>query len=84
MEDTRLPKCLIFGELVRGAGCVGGQGKESMRCFLDDRSPGRGGMAQNGGTRGGAFHGEIDRCRDSQGWTTACSGMSERDWKDQE
>ena len=27
MEDTRLPKCVIFGEL-GGAGCVGGQEKE--------------------------------------------------------
>ena len=27
MEDTRLPKCVIFGELVGSAGCVGGQGK---------------------------------------------------------
>ena len=53
-----------------GAGCVGAR-------------PGRGGMAQNGETRGGAFHGEMDRCRESQGWTTACSGMSERDGKDQ-
>ena len=25
MEDTRLPKCVMFGEMVRGAGCVGGQ-----------------------------------------------------------
>ena len=25
MEDTRLPKCVMFGELVGGAGCVGGQ-----------------------------------------------------------
>ena len=25
MEDTRLPKCGMFGELVGGAGCVGGQ-----------------------------------------------------------
>ena len=23
MEDTRLPKCMIFGELVVGADCVG-------------------------------------------------------------
>ena len=23
MEDTRLPKCVMFGELVGGAGCVG-------------------------------------------------------------
>ena len=42
-------------------------------------SPGRGGMAQKGGT----FHGEMDHCRGSQGWTTACSGMPKRDGKDQ-
>ena len=36
MEDTRLPKCVMFGELVRGAGCVGGREKEWMGCFLDD------------------------------------------------
>ena len=27
MEDTRLPKCVMFGELVGGAGCVVGQEK---------------------------------------------------------
>ena len=36
MEDTRRPKCVMFGELVGGAGCVGGQEKEWMGCFLDD------------------------------------------------
>ena len=36
MEDARLPKCLMFGELVGGAGCVEGQEKEWMGCFLDD------------------------------------------------
>ena len=36
MEDTRLPKCVMFGELVGGAGCVGEQEKEWMWCFLDD------------------------------------------------
>ena len=36
MEGTRLPKCVMFGELVRGAGCVGGQENELMGCFLDD------------------------------------------------
>ena len=36
MEDTRLPKCVIFGELVGGAGCGGAQEKECMGCFLDD------------------------------------------------
>ena len=36
MEDTRLPKCVMSGELVGGAGCVEGQEKEWMGCFLDD------------------------------------------------
>ena len=36
MEDTRLPKCVMFGELMGGADCVGGQEKERMGCFLDD------------------------------------------------
>ena len=36
MEDTRLPKCVMFGETVRAASCVGGQEKEWMGCFLDD------------------------------------------------
>ena len=36
MEDTRLPKCVMFGEMVGGAGCVGGLEKEWMGCFLDD------------------------------------------------
>ena len=27
MEDTRLPKCVMFGELVGGAGCVGARKK---------------------------------------------------------
>ena len=32
MEDTRLPKCVMFGELVGGAGSE----KELMGCLLDD------------------------------------------------
>ena len=36
MEDTILPKCVMFGELVGGAGCMGGQEKTWMGCFLDD------------------------------------------------
>ena len=36
MGDTRPPRCVVFGELVGGAGCVGGQEKEWMGCFLDD------------------------------------------------
>ena len=36
MEDTRLPKCVMFGELVGGTGCGEGQEKEWMGYFLDD------------------------------------------------
>ena len=36
MKDTRLPKCMMFGELVGGTVCVGDQEKEWMGCFLDD------------------------------------------------
>ena len=94
MEDTRLPKCVMFVELVGAAGCVGGEEKEWIGCILNDLryfginadpvndcSPGRGGMVQNGRTRGRIFHGKMDRCRKNQGWTTACSGMPERDGK---
>ena len=36
VKDMRLPKCVMFGEMVGGAGRVGGQEKEWMGCFLDD------------------------------------------------
>ena len=36
IEVTRLPKCVVLGEMVGGAGCVKGQEKEWMGCFLDD------------------------------------------------
>ena len=35
VEDTRLPKCVMFGEMVGGASCVEGQEKEWMGFFLD-------------------------------------------------
>ena len=54
-----------------------------QRRLADDCSPGRGGMAQDGGRRGGTFHGEMDRCRESEGWTTACSSMPGCDGKGQ-
>ena len=31
-----IAKCVMFEEMVGGAGCVGGQEKEWMECFLDD------------------------------------------------
>ena len=62
-----------------GRGLCGGHEKERMGCFpgrpqnsrhqhrsVDDCSPGRGRMAQNGRTGGGIIYGEIDRCRESQ------------------
>ena len=36
MEGTRLPKGVMFRKMVGGAGCVGGQEKEWMGCFLDN------------------------------------------------
>ena len=60
------------------------QSLRHQRRPVDDCSPGRGGMAQKGRARGGTFHGEMDHCRNNQGWTTACSGMHERDGKNQE
>ena len=96
VEGTRLPKCVMFGELVGGTDCVGGQEKKWMGVFperpqsyrhrrrpVDDCSPGQGGMAQEGGTRSGTFHGEMDRCRESQGSITVRSSMPGRDGKDQ-
>ena len=36
MEETRLPKCVVFGELVGGAGSAGGQEKKRMGSLLDE------------------------------------------------
>ena len=36
MEDTRLPSCVMFRELMEGAGCVGIQENEWIGCFLDN------------------------------------------------
>ena len=70
MEDTRLPKCVMFRELVGAAGCalvevpgkrVDGvfpgrpQSFRHQRRPVDNCSPGRRGMSQNGGTRGGTI-----------------------------
>ena len=76
--------CRESGKRVDGVFPGQSQSFRYQRRPVDDCSPGRGGMAQNGRTRGGTFHGEMNRCRENQGWTTACSGMPERDGKDQE
>ena len=76
---------------------MGGQEKEWMECFLDDlRAFGinadhqwttavqdEGEWRRSAEQRDGTFHGEVDRCRESQGWTTACSRMPERAGKRQ-
>ena len=76
VEDTRLPKCVMFGEFLGDAECVGGQEKESMGCLLDDlRSTPTSGRPQprtreNGAGRrnkGRNIHGEMNRCRKIQG-----------------
>ena len=79
MEDTSLPKCVIFVKLVEGTGCAGGVRERADGVFrqrlksfrhqrppVDHYSPGRGGMSQDSGIRGGTFHGEMDCCRESQ------------------
>ena len=97
MEDTRLAKCVMFGEMVEGADCVGGQEIEWMGCFLDDlRALGINvdqwtTAAQDEGewrrtVEQGVEHftAKWIRCRESQGWTMTCSGMPGRDGKDEE
>ena len=96
MEGIRLPKYVMFVEFVAGANCVGGAGKIMDGCFLDDliafgintdqwttaaqdKEKWRRTAEQGGGT----FHGEMDRSREGQGWTTTCSSLPERDGKDQ-
>ena len=81
-----------------GASCVGGQEKEWTGCFLDDlrafginadqwtttaQDEGRN-VAERQNNGRNIFHGEMDHYRENQGWTTAFSGMPERDGKDQE
>ena len=80
-EGRRL--CGGPGKRVEGVFPGQPQSFRHQRRPVDDCSPGRGGMAQNGRTRGGTFHGKMNRYRKKRGWTTACSGMPERDGKDQ-
>ena len=75
--------CGGAGKGVDGAFPERSQSFRHQRRPVDDSSPGRRGMAQNGGTRGGIVYGELDRCRESQGWTTAYSCAPERDEKNQ-
>ena len=59
------------------------QSFQYQRRPVDNCSPGRGGVAQDGGTRDVTFPGEINQCRERRGWTMACCSVSERDGKNQ-
>ena len=96
MEDTRLPICVMFGELVGGAVSSGGQEKEWMGCLLDDfrvfgidsdkwtiAAQDEGEWHRTAKQGAEVFYDEMDRGRESQGYTTACSSVFERDGKDQ-
>ena len=94
MEDTRLPKTVMFGEMVGGAGCVGGTGKRvdgvspgrpqsfmNQRRPVDDCSPGQRRMVRDGGTRGGPFHGETIAAEEARGGlrhAVVCPNMTGR------
>ena len=81
--------------MVWGACCVGGQEKEWMGCLLDDlRAFGINAdqwttVAQDEGEWRRTAEQEAERfmanwiTAESQGWTTVCSRMPERDGKDQ-
>ena len=82
MEDTRLPKCVMLGELVRNAGCVGDNKKSRWDVSwttseLSASTPTSGllhprirGNDARRWNKAGTFHGEMDCSRESQGWTT--------------
>ena len=74
--------CRGPGKIMDGVFLGRPQSFRHQRRPVDDCSPGRGGVAQNGRTRGGTFHGKMDRYRKKR-LTTACSGMPERDGKNQ-
>ena len=97
MEDTILPYCVMPGELVKGCGQRGKAGKRvGMGCLPDDlrafsinadqwtsadQDEGEWRKTAEQGVER-LFHGEMDHCRESQAWTTACSRMPGRDRKD--
>ena len=70
-----------LGKIVDGAWTTS-EFSASTPTSVDDCSPERGGMMQDGGIRGGTFYGEIDRLTGSQGWVAACRSMPERERKD--
>ena len=52
-----------------------------QRRSVNNCNPGRGGMAQDGGTKGGTFHGEMGRCRKAragQRHAVVCPNLTRR------
>ena len=96
MEDTRLPKCVVFGQRVDDAGSVWGTTKKSewgvswttselsaslsTSGRLQPRTRGNGAEWQNKGWNISWQNGSLQK---NQDWTTVCSDMPERDGKDQ-
>ena len=92
MKDTRLPKCVIFADLVGGAAVWGTRKKSGCGVSWTTSGPSvstptsrrlQPRARRNGAERRGIFHGEMDRCRERQRWTMTCSRMPEHDEKDQ-
>ena len=71
------------GKIVNGVFPERPQSFRYQRRPVDDCSPGLGGTTQDGGTRCGTFHSDMNRCGESQGWTMTCSSMPNHDRKGQ-
>ena len=72
MRDVRRTR---GGRRLRGGAVKRVDGVSPQPRPVDHCSPGREGMAQDGGARGQTFHGEMDHCRENEGWTTTCSSI---------
>ena len=71
------------GKIVDGVFPGRSQSFRHQRRPVDDCSPERGEMAQDGGIRNGTSHGEMGRCRESPDCANAFSSMPKHDGKDQ-
>ena len=84
IEDTRLPKCVMFGEVVRGTGCVGAQEKElsvSMPTSgrVQPRTRGNGARRRNKERNVAWRNGSLQR---NSGWAAACTCIPKCDTKE--
>ena len=72
MEDTRLPKCVMFGEMVGSAGCVGSQEKEWVGVSQDDLRA----FGINADQWTSAAHHEGEWRTESKGWSISTRNES--------